>query len=157
MGLDFWIGLTTSVNGGTQWAIPGVGCFAEKLMLCSSNSKLITSSARIATLRDTSWDRLIIHLGYHIKKNNLWLHLTSWNLPDSQLCLESKTEPSVAKGGGTPHRKQIYWKGGTPHIPYWGGDTAHTLFGWGHRTCLIGVGTPHIAYWGGDTAQHCKK
>ena len=28
----------------------------------------------------------------------LWLHLASWNLPDSQLSRESKMEPSVAKG-----------------------------------------------------------
>ena len=26
----------------------------------------------------------------------LWLHLASWNLPDSQLSWESKMEPSVA-------------------------------------------------------------
>ena len=38
------------------------------------------------------------------KRNNLWLHLVSWNLPDSQLCLGSKTVPSVAKGGG--HRTE---------------------------------------------------
>ena len=59
---------------------------------------------------------------------------------------------NCGKEGGTPRRKDIYWKGGhctylievgTPHIPYWGGDTAHTFLGWGHRTYLIGVGTPH--------------
>ena len=33
--------------------------------------------------------------------------ICGWNLPDSQLCLEFKTEPSVSKEGG-----------GTPHIPY---------------------------------------
>ena len=66
-------------------------------------------------------------MGYHIKKqNNLLLHLTIWNLPDSQLCLESKTEPSVAKGGGTAQKIDIL-EGGTPH-----------------RTYLIGVGTPHM-------------
>ena len=27
----------------------------------------------------------------------LWLHLASWNLPDSQLGYKSKMEPSVAK------------------------------------------------------------
>ena len=104
------------------------------------NSMFMISSARIATLGDTSCDRLIIHLGYHIKKSNLWFHLTSWNLPDSQLCLESKTESSVAMGG-TPLRKNIYWKGGTPHVPYWGGDTTHTLLGWGHRTTLKDIST----------------
>ena len=25
---------------------------------------------------------------------------------------------------------------GTPHIPYWGGDTTHSLLGWGHHTTL---------------------
>ena len=35
-------------------------------------------------------------------------------------------------GGGTPHRKNIYWKR----------DTAHTLCRWGNRTYLVGVGTP---------------
>ena len=78
---------------------------------------------------------------------------SSWNLPDYQLCLESKTEPSVAKGGDTTQKTDILEGGGhrtylieirTLHIHYWGGDTADA----------IGVGTPHIAYWGGDTAQH---
>ena len=27
-------------------------------------------------------------------------------------------------------------KGGTPHIPYLGGDTADALLGWEHRTIL---------------------
>ena len=79
------------------------------------------------------------------KKNNLWLHLTSWNLPDSQLCLESKTDPSVAEWGGDTAQKTDILEGG---------DTAHTLLRWGHCTYLIGVGSPYIAYWGGDTAQH---
>ena len=68
-----------------------------------------------------------------VKKANLWLHLASWNLPDFLLCLESKTEPSVAKKqnymGRTPHRKNVYWSEG--HNTYfvewwnnWGGDTA---------------------------------
>ena len=60
------------------------------------------------------------------------LHLTIWNLPDSQLCLESKTEPSLAKGGDIAQKTDIV-EGGTPHIPYWGGDTAHALLWWGHR------------------------
>ena len=70
-------------------------------------------------------------------------NFTSWNLPYSHFCLESKTEPAMTKaqnyiGGG--HRtenestwrlghctyfagmeemgygKTIYWEGGTPHI-----------------------------------------
>ena len=63
----------------------------------------------------------------------------------STLLIESKTEPSVAKGGG--HRTEKIYSGrgghrtyiievGTLHIPYWGGDTAHSLLGWGHRTTL---------------------
>ena len=55
------------------------------------------------------------------EKANMWLNLTSWNVPDSQLHLESKTELSVAKAqnymdGGTPHRKKLHWEVGTPHI-----------------------------------------
>ena len=37
--------------------------------------------------------------GWGIPSGNIatsWLHLASWNLLDSQLCLESKMEPSVA-------------------------------------------------------------
>ena len=49
-----------------------------------NNKQTTTSLARSTTLEDTSWARLTIEL-------------TSWNLPDSQLCLESKTEPSVTK------------------------------------------------------------
>ena len=37
--------------------------------------------------------------------------------------------------GGTPHRTYLI-EVGTLHIPYWGGDTAHALLGWGHRTTL---------------------
>ena len=58
----------------------------------------------------------------------------------------------MAKGGGTAQKKTYTGRGGhrtylievgTPHIPYWGGDTEHTFLGWGHQTYLIGVGTPH--------------
>ena len=72
-----------------------------------------TSFAWIATLGDSSWARLTIGL-------------TSWNLPNSQLCLESKTEPSVANWGG--HR--------TKKHKLRGGDTAHTFLIGG----TIGVG-----------------
>ena len=50
------------------------------------------------------------------------LNLSSWKLADSQLCLESKTEPSVAKaqnymeGGGDTAKKKHILGGGTPHI-----------------------------------------
>ena len=48
--------------------------------------------------------------------------------------LESKTEPNVAKAhdyiGGTPHRKNVYWNGGPPHILSMGGT--------------FGVGKKHI-------------
>ena len=38
-------------------------------------------------------------VGGWCQENNatLWLHLASWNLPDSQLSWESKMEPSLAK------------------------------------------------------------
>ena len=58
----------------------------------------LTSLAKSATLRDTSFARLTIEL-------------TSRNLPDSKLCLESKTESSVAKEpnfiGGDISQKNI--------------------------------------------------
>ena len=65
---------------------------------------------------------------------------TSWNLPDSQLCLESKTEPSVAKAlnyikGGGGHRTEKTYSGRGR------GDTAHTLLMGGNN-------------WDGDTEQH---
>ena len=85
---------------------------------------------------------MIIKLG----PNSVWLYLASWNLPDLLLCLESKREPSEAKeqnymGGDTAHNFLMSGtKGvGTPHNIerkhiLGGGDTAHTLLGWGHRT-----------------------
>ena len=56
----------------------------------------------------------------------------------SSLLIESKTEPSVARGD-TPHKKIYTGRGGhrTEKNIYWKG---------GHRTYLIGVGTPHIPY-----------
>ena len=68
-----------------------------------------TSFARSATLEDTSWDRLTTEL-------------TSWNLPDSQPCFESKTEPIVAKA--PRYGKNIYWEGGhrTKKNIYWKGS-----------------------------------
>ena len=71
-------------------------------------------------------------------------------MPDFLLCLESKTEPSMAKaqnyrGGDTAHTFLISGTNGvgTPHNferkhILGGGDTAHTLLGWGHRTTLRG-------------------
>ena len=43
-----------------------------------------------------------------------WLHLASWNLPDSQLSWESKMEPSVAKIKKSEKSSNGNW-----------GDTAH--------------------------------
>ena len=81
-------------------------------------------------------------------------------MPDSQFCLESKTEPEWEKnyiGGDTAQKKCILG----------GGDTAHTLL----MRVTHGVGTPHNIErweggrtyfvdgrnnWGGDTAQHRK-
>ena len=91
-------------------------------------SKKKTSSAGSATLEDTSWGRL---------------YLTSWNLPDSQLRIQDRA--MCGKGWG--HRTENRYTGrgghrtylievGTLHIPYWGGDTALSLLGWGHRTTL---------------------
>ena len=92
-----------------------------------------TSFARSATLEDTSWARLTTEL-------------TRWNLPDSQLCLKSKTEQSVAKAqnyiGGRGHCTYIFGEqlSGKKHI-LGGGDTVHTfLMG---RTIGGGGGTLH--------------
>ena len=84
--------------------------------------------------------------------------LKSWNLPDFLVCLESKTEPSVAKEqnymwGGHHTEKFVLEGGDTAHIFLMSGtngvgtphnierkqilggrDAAHTLLGWGHRT-----------------------
>ena len=43
------------------------------------------------------------------QKNNLLHNLASWNLPDSQHCLESKTEPSVVKAESYI---ELHWVGG---------------------------------------------
>ena len=106
-----------------------------------SNIVYIKSSAGSATLGDTSWARLIIKLGpcNSLKKANLWLHLASRNFPNFLLCLESKTEPSVAKAQN--------YRGGTPHIHSWWVEQ----MGWGHRTTLKESiywegGTPHNIY-----------
>ena len=64
-----------------------------------NNFRSRTNLARSVTLVDTSWSRLTNEL-------------TSWNLPDSQLHIESKTEPSVAKA---------------PNYIGRGGDSAHTF------------------------------
>ena len=85
-----------------QFAIYDIICtvFFAQFASCNFFStpiqlKFKTSLARSATLGDTSWARL-----------------TSGNLPDSQLRLESKTEPSVAKA-------RNYIGGGTLHISIW--------------------------------------
>ena len=91
---------------------------------------VITNSAGSAKLEDTSLGKLTTEL-------------ISWNLPDSQLHLESKRELSVAK-----HRTT--W-GDTTQIKHklGGGDTTHTFFigetmGWGKKYCCRGGrGTPH--------------
>ena len=62
-----------------------------------SNEQVKTSSARSATLGDISWARLTTEL-------------TSWNLPDYQLCLKSKTEQrhQTTLGGGHCMKTKIY-------------------------------------------------
>ena len=82
-----------------------------------------TSFARSATLEDTSWDRLTTEL-------------TSWNLPDSHLHLNSKTEPSVTKHQTTLGRGGITKK--------------KRILGGGHRKYFLDGGNN----WGGDTTQH---
>ena len=60
--------------------------------------------------------------------------------------LESKTEPSVVKGG-TPHRKNVYREGGTQHILSIQEDNRG-----GHRTSNLIT----CSYWDGDTAHNFK-
>ena len=117
-----------------KWMIPG--------MICKQKSTK-TSSAWSATLENTSWDRLIIQLGLINTRKKSLASSCKLELARFSTLLRIHDRIKCGKGGGTPHRKQIYWKGGhrtylievgTLHIPYWGGDTAHTLLGWGHRT-----------------------
>ena len=68
--------------------------------------------------------------------------------------LRMKNRAKCGKGGGDTAQKKDIMEGGTPHIYLIDLGNLHTFWGWGHHTCLIGLGTPHIAYWGGDTAQH---
>ena len=91
---------------------------------------LKTSSARSATLEDTSW---------------ALLHFASWNLPDSQFCSKSKTEPKCSrhrtKLEGTPHRKSVYWHTYFLNRVPIGRWTPHILSEQGANR---GGGTPHI-------------
>ena len=69
------------------------------------------------------------------------------NLPDSQLRLESKTEPSVAKAQNYMERGHTTWKKrilgrGTPHILSWWREQ------WGENKNWVG-GIQHILCWGG--------
>ena len=59
-----------------------------------NNKQSRTSSAGSATLRDTSWARLTIQLGASETQKK---PIRGRNLPDFQLCLESKTQLSLAK------------------------------------------------------------
>ena len=85
----------------------------------------------------------MIQLEPHNKNTNLWLHLASYELADSQLRIDSKTEMSVAqaqnyigggKGGDTPSKKLVL-EGGRQY----------------DSTCLFDEGNN----WGVDTSQHC--
>ena len=117
---------------------------------------------------------MIIKLGpcNSLIKANLWLHLASWNFPNFLLCLESKTEPSVAKaqnyrGGDTAHTFLMSGTNGvgTPHNferkhILGGGDTAHTLFMGGtiwegtlHNIERIKVGTWLAGWLAGWSSQ----
>ena len=63
-----------------------------------------------------------------------WLHIASWNLPDSQLCWESKMEPSVAIFGWADKRVK-HTEGGEdePHGDAEGGSHVPPTLCWGQR------------------------
>ena len=66
--------------------------------------------------------------------------------------LRTQDRAKCGKGGG--HRTENRYTGRGGHRTYLiEVGTLHTLLGWGHRTCLIGLGTPYMPYWGGDTAH----
>ena len=77
--------------------------------------------------------------------DTLGLHLASWNLLDSQLCRESKMEPSMVylanwKLPDSRLRTILTNEGGqcqTEKIYTWRGATAQ-------KTRILGGGTPHI-------------
>ena len=97
-----------------------------------------TSLAGSATLRDTSWARLTIEL-------------TSWNLPDSQHCLESTY--FVNRGTiwvGTTNnidRKNLYGRVGG-WVDGWMG-------GWGIPSGNIATSWLHLASWNLLDSQLC--
>ena len=69
------------------------------------------------------------------ENKQLTTELTSWNLPDYQFCLESKTELIVAKA-----KNCIFWGGGGTKQKKLGGViTAHSML----RRETIGYGTTH--------------
>ena len=83
--------------------------FHIDLINSSKLTKLRTSSARSATLKDTSW---------------AWLHLASWNFPDYQFWSKSKTEPKSSR-----HRTKLGKGGHYPEKVYTGRvDTAHIFW-----------------------------
>ena len=100
-------------------------------MMCNASVMLkldmITSSAGSATLGDTSGAK------QHTKKNNLWLHLASWNF---STLLRIQDRAKCGKG------TELHCGGG--HC------TEKFVLEGGHRTCLLDEWNK----WGGDTAQH---
>ena len=59
---------------------------------------------------------------YSDNNATLWLHLASWNLPDSQLSWESKMEPSVPIWLKSRHRRIFYflarWQWSRGYVPW---------------------------------------
>ena len=91
-----------------------------------------------------------VSISSHAKK--LRFHLTSthhWNLPDSQFCSESKTEPKCSmhrtKFGVDTAQKKCIPGGGTPHLF---SEQGANRKGRGHRTHFLNRGPI-----GGDTAH----
>ena len=109
--------------------------FKHSINVCMTLSFI--SKAINKELNKLSWECHTWRYKLNYIGANLWLHFASRKLPDSQFCLESKTEPSMTKAenyialGGREHctGKNVYWERGH----------RNTLLTYG----TIKVGTPH--------------
>ena len=53
-------------------------------------------------------------------------------------------------GGGTPHRKNVNWEGGTQHIKF-----GHMfILGWGHRSKFQTLAVGRVGGWSGSSKNN---